>query len=91
MKNGVASKDMYLKIKIIISTIYIDQASTLPFRLALPLYRNQSTDLQSKSIRRFLCNGKIWLKQANVKHHLFHIKFSPFMKKVFSPFPESST
>ena len=62
MKNGVASKDMYLKINIIISTIYIDEASTLPFRLALPLYRNQSTDLQSKSIERFLCSGEIWLK-----------------------------
>ena len=62
MKNGVASKDMYLKINIIISTIYIDEASTLPFRLALPLYRNQSTDLQSKSIGRFLCSGETWPK-----------------------------
>ena len=62
MKNGVASKDMYLKINIIISTIYIDEASTLSFRLALPLYRNQSTDLQSKSIGRFLCSGETWLK-----------------------------
>ena len=62
MKNGVASKDMYLKINIIISTIYIDEASTLPFRLALPLYRNQSTDLQSKSIGGFLCSGETWLK-----------------------------
>ena len=45
IKNGVASenKNMYLKIKI---------------RPVLPLCRNQPTDLQSKSMGRFLYNGK---------------------------------
>ena len=59
MKNGVASenKNVYLNINIFILTIYIDQASTLPFKTVLPLYRNQSTDLQSKSMGRFLYNG----------------------------------
>ena len=47
MKNEVASENqnMYLKINIFILTIYIDLASTLPFRPVLPLYRNQSSDL----------------------------------------------
>ena len=60
MKNGVASenKNMYLKINIFILTVFINQTSTLPFRPVLPLYRNQSTDLQSKSMRWFLYNGK---------------------------------
>ena len=60
MKNGVASenKNMYLKINIFILTVFINQTSTLLFRPVLPLYRNQSTDLQSKSMRRFLYNGK---------------------------------
>ena len=80
MKNGVASenKNMYLKINIFILTIYIDQTSTLPFRPVFALYRNQSTDLQSKSMGRFLYNGKTWLEKDiffNVKHHLFHIYF----------------
>ena len=64
MKNGVASenKNMYLKINIFILTVFINQTSTLPFRPVLPLYKNQSTDLQSKSMGRFLCNGKDKLK-----------------------------
>ena len=65
MKNGVASENnnMYLKIKIYILTVFIDQTSTLlPFRLVLSLYRNQFTDLQSKSMGRFLYNGKTRLK-----------------------------
>ena len=64
MKNGIAFeyKNMYLKINIFILTVFINQTSTLPFRPVLPLYRNQSTDLQSKSIGRFLYNGKTWLK-----------------------------
>ena len=75
MKNGVASerKNMYLKINIFILTVFIKQTSTLPFRSVLPLYRNQSTDLQSKSRGRFLYNGKTSF--FNVEHHLFHIYF----------------
>ena len=90
MKDGVASenKNVYLNINIFILTIYIDLAFTLPFTAMLPLHRNQSTDLQSESLRRFLYNGNTRLKQANLNHNLFHILFSPFMKKVFSPFPE---
>ena len=59
MKNGVASenKNMHLNINIFILTIYIDWASNLPFRSVLALYRNQSTDLQSKSMGRFLYNA----------------------------------
>ena len=64
MKNGVASenKNMCLKINVFILTIYIDQASTLPLRPVLPLHRNQSTDLQTKSVGRSLYNGKARLK-----------------------------
>ena len=66
MKNGVApeNKNMYLNINIFILSVFINQTSTLPFRPVLPLYRNQSTNLQSKSMGRFLCNGKTRLKQA---------------------------
>ena len=64
MKNGIASenKNVYLNINIFILTIYIDQASTFPFTSVLPLYRNQSTDLRSKSMGRFLYNGNTRLK-----------------------------
>ena len=64
MKNGLASesKNMYLKVNIFILTVFINQTSTLPFKPVLPLYRNQSTDLQSKSMGRFLYNGKTRLK-----------------------------
>ena len=81
MKNGVASenKNMYLRINIFILIVFINQTYTLPFRPVLPLHRNQFTDLQSKSMERFLYNGKTRLKQAkfsfNVKHHLFHTYF----------------
>ena len=59
MKNRVAykNKNVYLKIN-----IYLNQASTLPFRPVLPLYRNQSTDLWSKSMEGFLYNGNTGLK-----------------------------
>ena len=59
MKNGLAykNKNVYLKIN-----IYLNQASTLPFRPVLPLYRNQSTDLWSKSMEGFLYNGNTGLK-----------------------------
>ena len=59
MKNGVAykNKNVYLKIN-----IYLNQASTLPFRPVLSLYRNQSTDSWSKSMGWFLYNGKTGLK-----------------------------
>ena len=42
MKDLVAYKNQngYLKIN-----IYLNQASTLPFKPVLPLYRNQSTDI----------------------------------------------
>ena len=64
MKNGIASenKNVYLNINIFILTIYIDKESTFPFRSVLPLYRNQSTDLHSKSMGRFLYNGNTRLK-----------------------------
>ena len=50
MKNGVASenKNMHLKINTFILTV--NQTSTLLFRSVFPLYKNQSTDLQSKSM-----------------------------------------
>ena len=64
MKNGVASesKNMYLKINIFILTVFINQTFNLPFKPVLPLYRKQSTDLQSKSMGRFLYNDKTRLK-----------------------------
>ena len=64
MKNGVASenKNVYLKINVFILTVCINQTSTLPFRPVLPLYRNQSTDLQIKSLGQFLYNDKTRLK-----------------------------
>ena len=42
MKNGVVyqNQNMYQKIN-----DYLKQASTLPFRPVLPLYRNPSTDI----------------------------------------------
>ena len=54
MKNAVAykNKNMYLKI-----TIYLNQAFTFPLMPVLPIYRNHSIDLQSKSIGQFLYNG----------------------------------
>ena len=59
MKNGVAykNKNVYLKIN-----IYLNQASTLPFRPMLSLYRNQSTDLWSKKMGWFLYHGNTELK-----------------------------
>ena len=59
MKNGIAYKNQNVCRKI---NIYLNQASTLPFRLMLPLYRNLSTDLRSKSMGQFLYNGNIRLK-----------------------------
>ena len=46
MKNGVASENqnVYLKIYISVLTIYIDQTFFFLFRLVLQLYRHQSTD-----------------------------------------------
>ena len=54
MKNGVAYKkqNVYLKIN-----IYLSQASALRFRPVLPSHRNQSTDIWSKAMGWFLCNG----------------------------------
>ena len=59
MKNGVAikTKNVYIKIN-----IYLNQASTLPFTPMLPLYRDQSTDLSSKSMGWFLHNLNTGLK-----------------------------
>ena len=84
MKNGVASenKNMYLKINIFILTVFINQTSTLPFRPVLPLYRNQSTDLQSKSIGRFLYNGKTRRTENNLNlkgYLLIQIFFEPWL------------
>ena len=82
MKNGVAYKNenVYLKIN-----IYVKQASTLLFRVVLPLYRNQSTDIWSKSMGWFLYNGNTGLKYANPNYCFFHILFFPFMKKPSFP------
>ena len=78
MNNGVASgnKSVYLKINIFILTIYIDQASTLPSRPVLPLYRNQSNDLQSKSMGRFPYNGNTRLKKSNLNYRFFSMMIS---------------
>ena len=59
MKNGVGYKNKNVCLKI---NIYLNQASTLPFRSMFPLYRNQSTDLQSTSMGQFLYNGSTGLK-----------------------------
>ena len=72
MKNGVAYKNQNVYLKI---NIYLNQASTLPFRPVWALYRNLSTDFWSKSMQWFLCNGNTGLKQANPNHHRFHILF----------------
>ena len=78
MNNGVASenKSVYLKINIFILTIYIDQASTLPSRPVLPLYRNQSNYLQSKSMGRFLYNGNTRFKKSNLNYRFFSMTIS---------------
>ena len=59
MKNGAGyeNENVYVKIN-----IYLNQASTLPFRPVLSLYRNESTDLWSKSMGWFLYSGNIGLK-----------------------------
>ena len=54
MKNVVAYKNKNVHLKI---TIYLNQAFTLPLMPVLPIYRNHSIDLQSKSIGQFLYNG----------------------------------
>ena len=59
MKNGVAYKNQNLYLKI---NIYFNQASTLPFKPLVSLYRNQSTDFWSKSMGWFLYNGNARLK-----------------------------
>ena len=58
MKNGVAYKNQKVYLKI---NIYLNQVSTLQFRPVLLLYRNQSTDIWSKSIW-FIYNGNTGLK-----------------------------
>ena len=57
MKNGVAYKNQNVYLKI---NIYLNQASTLSFRPVLPLYRNQSTDILSKSMGWFLYKRQHW-------------------------------
>ena len=59
MKNSVAYKNQNVYLKI---NVYLNQASTLQFRPVLPLYRNQSTDIWSKSMGWFLYNGNTGLK-----------------------------
>ena len=59
MKNGVAYKNQNVYLKI---NTYLNQASTLQFRPVLPLFRNQSTDIYSKSMGWFLYNGNTGLK-----------------------------
>ena len=48
MKNGVAYKNQNVYLKI---NIHLNQASTLLFGLVQALYRNQPTDLWSKSMQ----------------------------------------
>ena len=78
MKNGLAYKNQNVYLKI---DIYSNQAYTLSFRPVLLLYRNQSTDLWSKSMVWFLYNGNTGFKKANPNHRLFHILLFLFMKK----------
>ena len=59
MKNGVAYKNKHVYLKI---NIYFNQASILGFRPVFPLYKNQSTDVWSKSMGWFLYNGNTGLK-----------------------------
>ena len=80
------NQNVYLKIN-----TYVNQASTLPCKTLLPSYRNQSTDLWSISMGWFPYNSNTGFKYANPNCHLFHILFSPFMKKCFSLFPKCST
>ena len=54
------------------------------FRPALPLLRNQPIDLLCKW---FLYNGNT----ANLRHNLFHILFSTFLKIFTTHFPKYST
>ena len=53
MKNEVAYKNKNMDLKI---NIYLNQASTFPFRPMLSLYINESTNLQSTSMGQFLYN-----------------------------------
>ena len=82
MKNGFAYKNQNVYLKI---NIYLNQEISLRFRLVLPFYRNQSTDLWSKSMEWFLYNGYTGMKQANPNHHLLPILFFPTMKKPSFP------
>ena len=59
MKNIVAYKNQNVYLKV---NIYLNQAFTLPFRPVLLSYRNQSTDLWSKSMGWFLHNDNTGLK-----------------------------
>ena len=65
MKNGVASenKKMYLKINIFILTVFINQ-TYLAIQASVAIIQKQvyCSDLQSKSIGRFLYNVKTRLK-----------------------------
>ena len=58
MKNGVAYKNQNVYLKI---DIYLN-GSTLRFRPMLSLYRNQSTNIWSKSMEWSLYNGNTGLK-----------------------------
>ena len=49
--------------------IYLNHSSTLPISLVLPVHKNHSIDLQSKSLEWFLHNGNT----ANSRCHLFQI------------------
>ena len=53
MKNRFAYKNKNVNLK---TNIYLNEVSTLPFRLMLSLYGNQSTDFWSKSTGWFLYN-----------------------------------
>ena len=82
MKNGVAytNKNVYLKIN-----IYLNQVSTLRFRPVLPLYRNQSTDIWSKSMGWFpyiifSFHETLFPQVSNLTRHTFHKSIKPRMQ-----------
>ena len=56
MKNGVACKNQKVYPKI---NIYLNQASTLQVKPVPSIYRDQSTDIWTKSMGWFLYNGNM--------------------------------
>ena len=82
MKNGVVYKNQNVYLKI---NIYLNQASTLRFRPVLPLYRNQSTDIWSKSMGWFpyiifSFHETLFPQVSNLTRHTFHKSIKPRMQ-----------